>query len=112
MRVASVCFALVVLSSALVPAPRAQSLEDNENYRRFRDWAIDTQLPDPLPVMFENCIEFYDKMIASGVSPSTRVPEDNNRGILWKGTVQEIKEKWCDAGLKKVTDEIAAQHAP
>ena len=112
MRVVSVCFALVVASSALVPAARAQSLENNENYRRFRDWAIDTQLPDPLPVMFENCIEFYDKMIASGVSPSAPVPEDKDRGILWKGTVQEIKEKWCDAGLKKVAGEIAAEHAP
>jgi hypothetical protein len=95
-----------------VPAAGAQSLEDNENYQRFKDWAIDTQMPDPLPVMFEHCIEWYDKMIASGVSPSTRVPEDKNRGILWKGTVQEIKERWCDAGLKKVTGDIAAQHAP
>jgi len=112
MRVASVCFALVVLSSALVPAARAQSLEDNENYRRFQSWAIDTQMPGPMPVMFESCIEWYDKMIASGVSPSTRVPEDTLRGVLWKGTVQEIKEKWCDAGLKKNTEDVASRHAP
>jgi hypothetical protein len=51
-------------------------------------------------------------MIASGVSPSTRVPENNNRGFLWKGTVQEIKEKWCEAGLKKKSDDVAARHAP
>ena len=112
MRVASVCFALILVSSALVPAARAQSLEDNEHYRQFMSWAIDTQQPGPMPVMFENCIKVYDKMIASGVSPSTRVPEDTIRGILWKGTVQEIKEKWCDAGLKKNTDEITARLAP
>lgn len=112
MRVVSVCIALLVITSTLVPAARAQSLEDNENYRRFMGWAIDTQQPNPMPVMFESCIEWYDRMIASGVSPSTRVPEGEVRGIPWKGTVQEIKEQWCDAGLKKNTDEIAARHAP
>ena len=112
MRVVSVCIALLVVTSTLVPAARAQSLEDNENYRRFMGWAIDTQQPNPMPVMFESCIEWYDRMIASGVSPSTRVPEGEVRGIPWKGTVQEIKEQWCDAGLKKNTDEIAARHAP
>ena len=112
MRMVSVCFALLIFSFALVPAARAQSLQDNENYRHFQSWAIDTQMPGPMPVMFENCIKSYDKMIASGVSPSTRVPEGEVRGILWKGTVQEIKEGWCDAGLKKNTDEITARLAP
>ena len=108
MKVVSVCFALVVLSSMFVTAARAQSLEENEHYQSFRSWAIDTQQPDPVPNMFKFCIQAYDKMIASGVSPSTQVPEDQNSGILWKGTVQEIKEKWCDAGLKKITDDVTA----
>jgi hypothetical protein len=57
-------------------------------------------------------------MIASGVAPSTRGPEQdipasgNFPRILWKGTVQEIKEKWCDAGQKKTADDIEAKHAP
>jgi hypothetical protein len=112
MRVVSVCIGLVMASFLFVHSARAQSLEDNEHYRSFRSWAIDTQLPNPVPNMFKFCIESYDEMIASGVSPSTRVPEDKNRGILWKGTVQEIKEQWCDAGLKKITDEVTAEHAP
>lgn len=112
MRVVSVWFALVFVSFTFVPAARAQSLEDNEHYRAFRSWAIDTQHPDPLPNMFKFCIQSYDKMIASGVSPSTRVPEGEHGGIPWKGTVQEIKEKWCDAGLKKTTVDVAARHAP
>ena len=112
MRVVSVCIALVIVSSTLLPAARAQSLENNEHYKNFRSWAISTQFRDPLPNMFKFCIESYDEMIASGVSPSTRVPEGTHSGIPWKGTVQEIKEKWCDAGLKKSTDEIAALHAP
>jgi len=112
MRVVSVCFALVVVSAALVTAARAQSLDDNKDYQAFQSWAIDTQQPDPVPNMFKFCIRSYDKMIASGVSPSTRVPEGEVRGIMWKGTVQEIKENWCDAGLKKITDDVEARFAP
>ena len=112
MRFFLVCFALVVVMSVFGPSVSAQSLEDNEHYQTFRSWAIDTQQPDPVPNMFKFCIQAYDKMIASGVSPSTPVPEGEYGGIPWKGTVQEIKEKWCDAGLKKSTDEIAAEQAP
>lgn len=118
MRVVSICFALLFVSSTFVTAVRAQSLENNEHYSSFRSWAIHTQEPDPLPNMFKFCIKSYDEMIASGISPSTRVPEEvipATRGfpeIHWKGTVQEIKEKWCEAGLKKTSDEVAARHAP
>lgn len=88
------------------------SLEENEHYQAFQSWAIDTQMPDPVPNMFKFCIAAYDKMIASGVAPTTRVPEGEVRGVMWKGTVQEIKEKWCDAGLKKTAGDVAARHAP
>ena len=69
-------------------------------------------MPDPLPNMFKFCIAAYDKMIASGVAPTTRVPEGEVRGVMWKGTVQEIKEQWCDAGLRKTSGEMADRHAP
>jgi len=111
MRPFFVCFALVIVSSLFVVPTRAQSLEDNEHYQTFQSWAIDTQQPDPVPNMFKFCIQAYDKMIASGVSPSTRVPEGEVRGIMWKGTVQEIKENWCDAGLKKITGDVEARFA-
>ena len=115
-RVCFVCFAMVVI--ALGSAAHAQSLEDNQYYSTFKGWAINTQEPDPLPVMFANCISSYEKMIASGISPSTQVPEQvfpatyKFPEIRWKGTVQEIKEKWCDAGQKKLTGENEAKLAP
>ena len=62
--------------------------------------------------MFKFCIQSYDKMIESGVSPTTQVPEGEHSGVPWKGTVQEIKERWCDAGLKKISGDIEAKHAP
>ena len=118
MRVSFVRFALVVVSSALAPAVQAQALVDNEHYSAFRSWAINTQEPNPVPNMFKFCIQSYEKMIASGISPSTRVPEEiipagyNFPRIEWKGTVKEIKENWCDAGQKKITGDVAARHAP
>ena len=112
MRIALVCFALVVVSFAFVPAARAQSLENNKDYVAFMSWAIDTQQPNPIPNMYKFCIRSYDRLIASGVSPSTQVPEGDVRGIHWKGTLQEIKENWCDAGLKKVSEDVEARFAP
>ena len=101
--------ALAALASA---AAQAQSLQDNEHYSSFKSWAIHTQEPNPVPNMFKFCLQAYDRMIASGVSPSTQVTEGEVSGIPWKGTVQEIKEKWCEAGLKKTTGDVAARHAP
>ena len=119
MRVVSLCFALVVVSLAFAVGARAQpALNENEDYRSFKSWAIHTQEPDPLPNMFKFCIQSYDKMIANGIAPSTRVPEEvipASAGfprIEWKGTIQEIKEKWCEAGQKKVSGDVAARHAP
>ena len=109
-------FALAAFVSA---AAQAQSLQDNENYLRFRSWAIHTQEPNPVPNMFKFCLQNYDKMIASGVSPSARVPEETlppfgpgEKPIVWAGTVQELKQKWCEAGLKKTGDDVAKRHAP
>ena len=118
MRGFLVCVALMVITCAFASASHAQSLENDENYSRFKGWAINTQEPNPLPVMFDRCIEYYDKMIASGISPSTQVPEYvmeasyNFPRIHWKGTIKEIKENWCDAGKKKLTGAIDSEHAP
>jgi hypothetical protein len=118
MRVSTFWLLLVVAFAIFATSAQAQSLADNEDYRSFRSWAIHTQEPDPLPNMFKFCIESYNKMIASGISPSTQVPEEvipatyKFPRIHFKGTVQEIKENWCEAGLKKTSDEVAARHAP
>ncbi|HEV8097100.1 MAG TPA: hypothetical protein VGP71_15325, partial [Burkholderiales bacterium] len=105
--------------AVMVSTAQAQSLQDNEHYSSFKGWAINTQEPNPVPNMFKFCIQAYDKMIASGVSPSTRVPEQTLPGvraddppIVWSGTVQELKERWCEAGLKKTAGDVAARHAP
>ena len=113
MKSTLVRFALAAVSCISAQSALAQqALESNEHYGTFRTWAISTQFPNPVPNQYKFCIQAYDKMIASGVSPSTRVPEGEHSGVPWKGTVQEIKEKWCEAGLKKSTGDVAAKHAP
>lgn len=118
MRGFLVSFALVIITCSFASTSYAQNLENDQNYSRFRGWAINTQEPNPLPVMFDRCIEYYDKMIASGISPSTQVPEyvmeasGNFPRIHVKGTIKEIKENWCDAGKKKLAGDIASDHAP
>jgi hypothetical protein len=118
MRVFFVCFAMVLVSLTFAGAAGAQDLQENEHYRAFKSWAVNTQEPDPLPNMFKFCIQSYDKMIASGVSPSTQVPEQVMEAtfkfprIHWKGTVKELKENWCEAGQKKTLGDVAARHAP
>ena len=104
--------ALAVALSTSAAALAQPAHESNEHYQSFRSWAVDTQMPNPVPNMFKFCLQAYDRMIASGVSPSTQVTEGEVSGIPWKGTVQEIKEKWCEAGLKKTTGDVAARHAP
>jgi len=111
-------FAFVVVWTCAFAA-HAQSLQDNEHYSSFKSWAIHTQEPNPVPNMFKFCIQSYDKMIASGVSPSTQVPPETLPGvraddppIVWRGTVKDLKEKWCEAGLRKTSDDVAKRHAP
>jgi hypothetical protein len=113
MKAMRVCFLLVLASSGLASSARAQKpLAENEHYQSFRSWAVSTQFPNPVPNMFKFCIDNYDKMIASGVSPTTPVTEGEVSGVPWKGTVKELKEKYCDAGQKKTAGDIAARHAP
>ncbi len=103
-------------------AAATKALLNNEHYSSFRNWAQGTQLPRAVPNEFKFCIDAYDKMIASGISPQTRVPEQRisgfhsptsqNYDFMYSGTVQEVKDNWCEAGLKKITGDVAARHAP
>jgi hypothetical protein len=112
MRSLHFAFMLVIVTLTLATGVLAQSsLEENSHYREFRKWVTANQEPNPLEIVYKWCIESYDKMIASGVSPSARVADDDQRPF-WKGTVQQIKEKYCDSGLKKLTGDLESKHAP
>lgn len=47
---------------------------------------------------FKLCQQAYDKLISAGFSPAEQVPERKVRGVLWSGSIGELKKKYCDGG--------------
>ena len=115
MRLFRVCFAMAVLFSAFASATSAQSLEDNQLYHKFisnvRSIEGSARQGEKLfPMEFVYCGKAYEKLIASGVSPSARVLKDDNPNLT--GTVSELKEKYCVAPEKQVNEDWDAKQAP
>ena len=97
----------------------AQSLDEDPQYLQFKTKAVNTRFAGAVPIEFRFCIEEYDKLIAGGVAPDTRVPDEEIAGlnygdppIIWTGTLKEIKDKWCEAGLADKTEDVANTLAP
>lgn len=67
---------------------------------------------------FEQCVGLYDQLMKAGVAKTQKVLEREILGpgggekIRWSGTIEELRVKWCDIGLKKVKAEIEAKQAP
>lgn len=108
----------LVMFAAFSVSVAAQDLEENANYREFKKWTVAAQHKRPLPIIYQWCSEAYTKMIASGVSPSTEVPEEimaediDFPKIEWKGTVKELNDRLCAGGGKKLSEDIVAKQAP
>lgn len=66
---------------------------------------------------FENCITEYNRMLKAGIPPTYSIPErmvtdaDMN-DVRFGGTVEDLRTKWCDAGLKKGKEERERRDAP
>ena len=66
---------------------------------------------------FKNCVDTYDRMIKSGIPPTEPVQErkmTDGRGgeVVWSGTVEELRKKWCDEGVKKAADLRTVEEEP
>jgi hypothetical protein len=60
-----------------------------------------------------NCIQVYDEIVKAGISPTDRVTDRiASDGSTWSGTVEELRTKWCDAGLTKAQGVVATAEAP
>ena len=55
----------------------------------------------PQAAYYTRCVEAYGEMIKAGIAPTERVPEQKLESGVWSGTVEEIRQTWCDVGLKK-----------
>jgi hypothetical protein len=61
---------------------------------------------------YKNCIQAYDEIVKTGISPSERVPDDVIGGTPWSGSIEELRTKWCDSGFSKANAKTAASEAP
>lgn len=66
---------------------------------------------------FENCLAEYGRMMKAGVPPTYKIPDqmvsDESGGMVkWGGTVEELRKKWCDDGLKNAKAERERRDAP
>ncbi len=114
MRTAIFFFAMV-LALPFAHNVSAQSLEDNQLFHNFMSQArsirSSVEAGEKLfPMEFVYCLQGYEKLIASGVSPSARVAKYAE--LDWNGTLAEIKDKYCVAPEKKVNDDWDAKQAP
>lgn len=74
----------------------------------FQRWAVQAKAEAPrraagfyeVPI-YKRCIDAYGEMIRAGIAPTERVPEQQLPTGLWSGTVEEIRQTWCDVGMKK-----------
>ena len=58
------------------------------------------------------CIQTYDQIVKAGIAPTERVPDRMIGGAQWSGTIEELRKKWCDAGMSAASDKAAASEAP
>jgi hypothetical protein len=66
---------------------------------------------------FTGCVQAYEKMIKAGISPSETVQErevpDGSRGkVMWSGSIEDLRKKWCDAGVSKAGAVKSAEDEP
>lgn len=87
--------------------------------RPFERWAQQAKADAPRlaagrPEMayYTRCLEAYGEMIKAGIAPTERVPEQKLASGLWSGTVEEIRQQWCDAGLKQAKGQTADREGP
>jgi hypothetical protein len=61
---------------------------------------------------YRMCLQSYDKVVKAGVSPAERVPERVIGGTQWSGSIEELRNKYCAAGMAQAKEKTAAGEAP
>ena len=65
---------------------------------------------------FGHCLTTYADAIKAGIKPTDKVPQRRIRIghdlVTWSGTIEELKTKYCDAGMEKIQAELGKREAP
>ncbi|HEU0035989.1 MAG TPA: hypothetical protein VFQ53_35500 [Kofleriaceae bacterium] len=101
---------------ALPAARRAcDELEKAKRVFQFETWALEADVGGEQ--FYEKCLASYDALIASGIPASYRVPERSNvilngKPVIWAGTIQEIRDRYCVAPLGELRAAVKEKEAP
>jgi len=63
-------------------------------------------------IYYKQCIQSYDLIVKGGVAPTDRVPDKVIGGVQWSGTIQDIRQKYCEKGMSAANEKNAAREAP
>ena len=66
----------------------------------------------PGAVDFKNCVDVYRRIVQEGILPSDRVADRTVGTTPWAGTIEELRQKWCDPGLKAARENAQQFAAP
>jgi hypothetical protein len=87
--------------------------------KSFEFWAVLAMQDAPKvasgrsdPSYFKRCIETYNRIVKAGIAPTELVPERMIGSTAWSGTIEELRQKWCDTGLTKANGNAAEREAP
>ena len=58
------------------------------------------------------CLKTYDDIVKAGIPPTERVPDRIIGGAQWSGTIQDLRNKWCETGSSKATTAKSASEEP
>jgi hypothetical protein len=58
------------------------------------------------------CISTYKDIVKAGVSPSDRVPDRMIAGTAWSGSIEELRQKYCDAGMSAAASATTNREEP
>ena len=61
---------------------------------------------------YKLCIQTYNEITKAGIAPTERVPDRTIGGVQWGGAIEDLRKKWCDAGMSQATDKAASREAP
>lgn len=90
-------------------------IEHAATIHKFERWAMMAAEIGNLKSL-ENCVTMYDEMVKGGILPTERVPERKVRiseeSLMWSGTVEEIRTKYCDRPLKEAEEALAKEESP
>lgn len=96
-----------------------QHLDRIGQIKRFEFWAIQAMNEAALVQkartnneVFRQCIQTYNQITKAGVPPSERVPDQVIQGKQWSGTIEELRQKWCDSGMATAASNTAKSDAP